>query len=147
MLELKSYIGPFVNDLIVLKFHCATLLGLCAQRGKKDFFAFLCISVHFRSIETHFYFSKMFVSAKRKMRMSKASRMRACWYDWLYQRFVKNHFQLWYFFFRNYVCCERQWPLRSALVIHRQVDIITVMMNVVKYITSIFQWQEIFDAN
>ena len=54
------------------------------QRGK-HFFAFLCVSEHFESIEIHFFFSKIFVSAKRKTRASEASQMRACWSDWLYQ--------------------------------------------------------------
>ena len=44
------------------------------QRGKKKFFfAFLCVSEHFESIETHFFFSKIFMSAKRKARASEAS--------------------------------------------------------------------------
>ena len=36
------------------------------QKGKNVIFAFLCISEHFKSIGTYF-FSKIFVSAKRKM--------------------------------------------------------------------------------
>ena len=38
------------------------------------FLAFLSVSEHFKSIETHF-FSKIFVSAKRKMRASETSKM------------------------------------------------------------------------
>ena len=47
------------------------------SKGVKFFFAFLRVSEHFESIETHFFFSKIFVSAKREMRASKASEMRA----------------------------------------------------------------------
>ena len=66
-----------------------------SQRGK-FFFAFLCISEHFESIETHFFFRKFFVSAKRKTCSSEASKVRADWSDWLYQSFIKNHSQLSY---------------------------------------------------
>ena len=47
------------------------------QRGKIFFIAFLCVSEHFESIETHFFFPKIFVSAKRETRASEASEMRA----------------------------------------------------------------------
>ena len=47
--------------LIVLKFHCATPLKLCARvKGVKKFFAFLCVSEHFESIETRFFFFENF---------------------------------------------------------------------------------------
>ena len=54
----------------------ASPLALCVTRGqmgKKSFFAFLCVSEYFESIETHLvFFSKIFVNfalrAKRVMR-------------------------------------------------------------------------------
>ena len=64
------------------------------------------------------FFSKIFVSAKRKTRASEASQMPACWSAWLYQSFIKKTFSAIILFFRNCVCCERLWPLRpSNLVI------------------------------
>ena len=80
------------------------------QRGKKIF----CISMRFRAFWVDWdtlFFSKIFVSAKRKTRASEASKMRACWSDWMYQSFIKKKIIL---IFRNCVCCERLWPLRSS---------------------------------
>ena len=56
------------------------------------FYAFQSISSRLR----HTFFSKIFVSEKRKTRVSEANKMRACWSDWLYQSFIKDHSQLSY---------------------------------------------------
>ena len=60
------------------------------------------------------FFSKIFVSAKRKTRASEASQMRACWSAWLYQSFIKKSFSAIILFFRNCICCERLWLLRPS---------------------------------
>ena len=85
--------------MIVLKFHCATPLGLCAsrmgQRGKN----FLLHFYAFHSILSgliHIFLVNIFMSAKRKTCATEASRMQACWSDLLYQSFIKNHFELSY---------------------------------------------------
>ena len=67
--------------------------------------------------DTHF-FSKIFVSAKRKTRASEASQMRACWSAWLYQSFINKSFSAIILFFRNCVCCERLWLLRPSNLVY-----------------------------
>ena len=74
------------------------------QRGNFFFFAFLCVSEHFESIETHF-FSKIFVSAKRKTRASVLVRR-------IVSKFHKKIIQS--LFFRYCVYCERLWLLRPS---------------------------------
>ena len=97
--------------------HTKLVLG---QRGK--LFFFFCIFVRFRAFQvewdTLFIFLKIFVSAKRKTRASEASKLRVCWSDWLYQSFIKKKsFSSIILFFRNCVCCERLWPLRSSALV------------------------------
>ena len=53
------------------------MLELRSDRLYLNFYAFLCVSEHFELIETHFFFSKIFVSAKRETRASEASETRA----------------------------------------------------------------------
>ena len=101
----------------MLKFHYATPLGLCAtvearngSKGYKNFFAFLCVSEHFESIETHLFFFENFREREAQNACERSEHdasmldvleLRS---DRLYQSFLKDHSQL---FFRNCVYCER----------------------------------------
>ena len=42
------------------------MLRRSSQRGEFFLFAFLCVSEHFEFIETHLFFTKIFVSAKAR---------------------------------------------------------------------------------
>ena len=82
-------------DCIKISLRYAARALRIGQRGKKIF----CISMRFRAFRVDWdtlFFSKIFVSAKRKTLTSEASQMRACWSAWLYQSFIKNYSQLSY---------------------------------------------------
>ena len=118
LMKLGESVGTYVR-LIALKFHCVRRSGfaLIGQRGKKFFCAFLCVSEHFESIQTHFFFENF--------RDREASKMRACWSDWLYQSFIKNHYQL------SYCSLEIVYAVKDcdhcgALLLKRDI---TVLLN------------------
>ena len=60
--------------------------------------------------DTLFFFSKIFVSAKRKTRASEASVLVRL----IVSKFHKKSFSAIELFFRNCVCCERLWLLRPS---------------------------------
>ena len=58
-------------DTLFIKNFCKLLKRVIDWRGKKNYyyyFVFLYVSEYFESIETHFFFSKIFVSAKPRER-------------------------------------------------------------------------------
>ena len=78
------------------------------QRGKHFFFAFLCVSEHFKSIETLLFFRKF--SWARSAKRARAS----CKWVGPIDCFMKKSFSSFILFFRNCVCCKRLWLLRPS---------------------------------
>ena len=61
LIKLGKNVGTSVQ-LIVLEFEHSVAKGNTTHKGQKFFFAFLCVSEHFESIETHLFYSKIFVN-------------------------------------------------------------------------------------